>query len=55
MSHSIKSTEDIESLPSRTRFDKQSLKAPQKSQVGTQDKMSRIDKENGPLSGFCFL
>jgi len=52
MGDGIECTQDIETLPSGTWFDKQAFKAPQKSQIGTQDKMGGIDKENGSFA--CF-
>jgi hypothetical protein len=42
-------------LPSCPRLDKQPLKAPQKTEIGTQDKMRGIDKEDGSLTRFCLF
>lgn len=55
VSYSIQGTEDIKSLSPRACFDKQAFKAPQKSQIGTEDKMRCIPKENSPFACFCLL
>ena len=43
--------QDMQSLPSRWRFDKQALKAPDNPQKGRKDKMRGIHKKDGALAG----
>ena len=51
MRDGIQSPQDIEALASRGRFDEYARETPQEAQTGCQNKMGRIHKENGPLTG----